>query len=96
MANRVIWSRSALQDLEEVIKYVSRNSPAYAATFALKAKETSRSLTIFARRGRVVPELNVENIRELFIHGYRLIYKIERSTITIIAFVHGKRKLKMI
>lgn len=76
------------------MKYIARDSPAYAAAFVMKVKEVSKSLKMFARRGRVVPELGLEYIRELFISNYRLIYKIEGAKVTIIAFVHGKRDLK--
>ncbi|MEW6273892.1 MAG: type II toxin-antitoxin system RelE/ParE family toxin [Bacillota bacterium] len=57
----------------EVVKYIARDSPAYAASFVLKVREVSRSLKMFARRGRVVPEPGLEYIRELFIYNYRLI-----------------------
>ncbi len=43
--------------------------------------------------GRIVPELNRENIRELFVYSYRLIYEIRDKTVRIVAVVHGKRLL---
>ena len=53
----------------------------------------ARALSTLAERGRVVPEARSGDIRELFVKGYRLIYWITPSTVTVIAFVHGARDL---
>ena len=54
----------------------------------------SRSLNIFAERGRLVPEISNPNIRELLIKEYRLIYNIEEQRIVILGLIHGRRDLK--
>ena len=46
--------------------------------------------------GRVVPEIGDENIRELFIYSYRVIYRIEKERILIVAVIHGKRLVEPI
>jgi plasmid stabilization system protein ParE len=51
----------------------------------------------FPRRGRIVPEENDPNVRELFVfHSYRLLYDIldEKHEVQIIAFVHSARLLE--
>jgi len=55
--------------------------------------EKSESLNNFPKIGRVVPEQNNNNIRELFIYSYRLIYQIINPDVEIIAFIHGARDL---
>ncbi len=47
----------------------------------------------FPFSGRKVPELDDENIRELFVYSYRIIYAVEASQITVTAVIHGKRML---
>ncbi len=47
-----------------------------------------------AMRGRVVPEIGDKQIRELIIQSYRLIYRVERSRVAVLAIVHGARDLK--
>ena len=49
---------------------------------------------MFSERGRIVPELDNPNIRELFIRDYRLIYAIEKARVVILGLIHGKRDLK--
>ena len=41
--------------------------------------------------GRIVPEIEDPNIRELIIYSYRLIYEISPNRIEILAIIHGKQ-----
>ena len=92
MVKTVIWSEPAVKDLERTVGYIYEDSPAYAVAFFNKVKEQSRTLNKFARRGRIVPEHNDEQIREIFIHRYRLIYKINDEEVVILSFVHGAQQ----
>lgn len=94
MAQKVVWSYEAVDDLDVLAKYIAKDSAFYAAAFTRQILDTSYSLNEFSDRGRIVPELGVSNIRELLIRGYRLIYRIEKSRVVILALVHGARDLK--
>jgi toxin ParE1/3/4 len=94
MAQKVIWSYEATADLEALAEYIARDSAFYAVAFVQEIIEASRSLNMFSERGRIVPELDNLNIRELFIREYRLIYTIEKDRIVILGLIHGKRDLK--
>ncbi len=56
-------------------------------------REAVQLLGILSERGRVVPELNDELIRELFIRNYRLIYLVVGNEVRIIGLIHGARDL---
>ena len=43
---------------------------------------------------RVVPEFNQENLRELLLEHYRLVYRINKKTIEIVTVFEGHRQLK--
>lgn len=90
---RVVWTDSAWQELECAASFISRDSPRYAAALVEEARFTARSLSKFAGRGRVVPEVNDETVRELFVKRYRLIYEIRPDRVVILAFIHGSREL---
>jgi plasmid stabilization system protein ParE len=94
MARKVIWSYEATEDLDALAEYIARDSSFYAAAFTQEILDVSRSLNEFFERGRIVPELGDPIIREILIRDYRLIYKIEQSSIVILALVHGARDLK--
>jgi len=91
MARKVIWAYTAEEDLDSAAEYIHKDSPVYAASFVDRALNAGRSLDKFAERGRIVPELNEENIREIFVYSYRLIYRIEGDQISVLALIHGYR-----
>jgi toxin ParE1/3/4 len=43
--------------------------------------------------GRVVPEVEDDNFRELLIYNFRVIYRIEETTVTIAGVAHSKQSL---
>jgi toxin ParE1/3/4 len=93
MAYEVAWSRSALEDVEAIAIYISRDSISYAAAVVKKILDSTNSLKDFPFLGRVVPEFEDENIREVFAYSYRIVYRIQGEQITVASVIHGKRLL---
>jgi plasmid stabilization system protein ParE len=93
VARTVRWTETAIQDLEEAAAFISRDSRFYAAALVRETRAAARSLRTFAERGRVVPEIDAPDIRELFIRSYRPIYQVPAECVFILAFVHGARDL---
>jgi plasmid stabilization system protein ParE len=91
MDRKVIWSDTAVTDLDAAAEFISKDSPAYAATFVLRSLDAARSLGDLAERGRVVPEFSDESIREIFVHSYRLVYRVEEKRVSVLALIHGRR-----
>lgn len=94
MAQEVTWSVPALRDLEEVRDYIARDSEYYAAGFVRRIVETAQSLGELPRRGRVVPELGDDDIRETIVGAYRLVYEVSESGVAILAVLHGARDFR--
>ena len=91
MALEIIWSENALNDIEAIASYIEKDSLHYAKAVVSTFFEKTDILIDFPLLGRVVPEYNETNIRELFIFSYRLIYKVNSSHISILTLIHGKR-----
>lgn len=87
----VDWALSAQIALDDVISYISQDSPESAVQCLRKALEVGASLATFAERGRVVPESNDPTIREVFVFRYRLMYQVHNDRVLTLAFVHGAR-----
>lgn len=94
MARKVEWTETAWNDLEAVSEYIAKDSRYYASAFVREVRDAARSLTDLAERGRIVPELGDESIRELFVRRYRLIYKVRDRSVSVIAFIHGARDMR--
>lgn len=45
--------------------------------------------------GRVVPEINNRQFRELIYGNYRIIYRVERDQVSILTIRHGKQILSI-
>ena len=85
MDHEVIWSPEAIEDLESIAEYISRDSFFYAQAVVMKVLETTRTIRDFPLAGRVVPEIGNERIREQFVYSYRPVYQMENQTILIVA-----------
>jgi toxin ParE1/3/4 len=94
VAKRVVWTETAWIDLESIATFIARDSPSYAASFVREICDYARGLSRMAMRGRVVPEIGDKQIRELIVKSYRLIYRVERSRVSVLTLVHSARDLK--
>jgi len=90
----VKWSPEATEDLESIVEYIARDSEFYARSVVSKILAVSRKISEQPMIGRIVPEIGEQEIRERFVYSYRLVYRIQNSTITIVAIIHGKRLLE--
>jgi toxin ParE1/3/4 len=91
MAYQVIWSRKALDDVEAIAGYISRDSISYASAVIRKIINSTRNLESFPLAGRIVPEFADESIREVFVYSYRIVYRLEGQIVTVAAVIHGRR-----
>ncbi len=93
MDYQVAWSPEAIGDVESIASYIARDSRFYAAAVVQAMLDAARTLEKFPFRGRVVPEIAQDDIRERFVYSYRLIYQIREDKVTVAAVIHGKRML---
>ena len=75
----VNWSARALDDLNDVWRYIAQDSVRYADLMALKFTGSTRLLRTHPKLGKPVPKLGRPDVRELLIEGYRLVYWIENE-----------------
>jgi toxin ParE1/3/4 len=93
MAATLIWTESALADVEGIVAYIGRDSPHYAALTAERIVESVERLGEFPLQGRVVPEFDDPDLREVFWRDYRIVYRVESDRVAIVAVVHGARRI---
>jgi plasmid stabilization system protein ParE len=87
----VAWTESAADEFDAAAAYRAQASVVYASALAAEFRAASRSLRQMAERGRVVPELGDSAIREIFVKGYRMVYKVSAGRVWILALVSGRR-----
>ena len=94
MADRLVWSPEAIEDIEAIAAYIERDSPHYARVVASRLVETAESIPGFPKIGRIVPEAGDPDLRERFVYSYRLIYRLDQQRVLILAVIHGSRLLQ--
>lgn len=93
---QVIWTEPALSDLRDLMEYVAKDSPAYAARLGTRIVEAPRGLAQSPRSGGIVPEFDRDEIREIFVRPYRLIYHLDASDCRVVAVIHASRDLNRV
>jgi addiction module RelE/StbE family toxin len=90
----IIWTDQALADIEHIAEFISKDSEKYARRQVKKFFDRAAILKSNPFSGRTVPEINNENIRELIINSYRIIYLVVTpGKLSILTVHHGARLL---
>ena len=90
----VRWTENAIRNLEAIKEFISHDSSKRAGQWVNELFSAGEDLATFTRRGRIVPEFNKENLRELIIENYRLVYRVKTNQIEILTVFEGHRQLR--
>ncbi len=90
---QVKWTAQALGDIDAISEYIARDSKYYARIFVSKVFDSVIRLEVFSESGRIVPEINQMNIREILLGNYRIIYRLKENLIEILTVYHCSRLL---
>lgn len=90
---RIIWSPLAVERAAEIAEYISRDNPTAAEKWIETVFSKVEQLKSFPKSGRIVPEINSKDFRELIYGNYRIIYRVEKTQVSILTIRHGKQIL---
>jgi len=92
---QVIWTSNALDNLEEIAEFIAKDSVHYAEITVTRLFSSTSILKSFPLSGRVVPEFELEHIREVIEGAYRVVYQLtEEETIEVLSVRHGAKQMK--
>jgi len=91
---KIVWTKEALLRLREIDEYISRDNPVAATKFVDHLISVAETIVENPKKGRVVPELSLENIREILYKGYRLVYLVKKNSVEVLTVFEGHRLLK--
>jgi addiction module RelE/StbE family toxin len=91
---KVFWTETAVNHLSFIYNYISQNSPQYAQRLVERLTRRSEQIANFPFSGRLVPEFETEQIREVIEGSYRIIYYIKPEQIDVIAVLHAARNIE--
>ena len=87
------YTKRALGDLVAIGDYIAADNQAAAAKWIARLRERIERAHETPRAGRIVPELEREEVREVFLRTYRLVYRVESTGITVLTVFEGHRLL---
>ena len=77
----------------EIAEYIAQDKPSAAERWINTVFSKVEQLKSSPEIGRVVPEIRNDQFRELIYGNYRVIYRIEKTQISILTIRHGKQIL---
>jgi toxin ParE1/3/4 len=87
------WSVTAGEDLQGIEEYIARDSPVHAVRVVDRIIETVEQLVAFPLSGRMVPEFEREDLRELIAGSYRIVYHYHQEKVYVLRVVHAARDI---
>ena len=87
------WTRRAELELDEIIAYIAADDPVAALAWGERLIDRADAVASAKYSGRVVPELELEYIREVFVGAYRIVYRVLSNGIRVQSVFEGHRQL---
>ncbi len=94
MALVLKWTEEAAEDIVSIAEFINRDSEFYAKAVVQKIVDKIVQIPNAPEIGRQVPEIDDKHIRERFVYGYRLIYRLTDEVIWMVGIIHGAQMLE--
>lgn len=88
------WTRLAERQLAEIGRFIARDKPAAARRWVEMLRRRAAEAAEQPLAGRVVPELDREDLREMIVRGYRIVYRVTGDAIEVLTVFEGHRLLR--
>ena len=88
---RIVWTEPAVSDLDSIHAYIARDSEVYADAVITEIFDSVDRLIRFPKSGRIVPEVDDNNTREIIVGNYRVVYDTTGVGVRVLSVLHGAR-----
>ena len=88
----LVWSPEALADVEEIRAYIALDSRSYADLTAQRIMAAVERLKTFPDSGRMVPERQSPEVREVIAGRFRIVYRRRPHVVEIVTVFRGSRE----
>jgi plasmid stabilization system protein ParE len=90
------WTARAQADLLEIAEYIAHDNPAAASRWVAMLRARARAAARMPRAGRVVPEMRREDVGEVVVRGYRIVYHLAGRGIVVLTVFESHRQLRQL
>jgi plasmid stabilization system protein ParE len=92
---KIFWAPLAITRVNEIADYIAEDNLNASQDWVDGILKKVERLEEFPYSGRIVPELNRKEIREIFFGNYRIIYQISKDSVSILTVRHFKQRLPL-
>jgi toxin ParE1/3/4 len=90
---KIIWSPLAVERINEIADYIAGDSSEAATKWIDEIFKKVERIEEYPLSGRVLPEINRTDIREILFGNYRIIYRILKNEVNVLTIRHCKQRL---
>ena len=90
---RVYWTDRAKARLKELESYIAQDSESAAKKVVKRLLIKSNQISVLPYSGRKVPEYRQDDIREMLVKPYRIIFRIRTDRIDVLTVMHYRQLL---
>ncbi len=90
----IVWTESALSDLNDIAEYISLENAIAAKQLVQTIFSKVERLETFPESGRIPPELEHLNYREVVVNPCRVFYKAHNDKVIILFVMRNERDLR--
>ena len=87
---RVVWSRTALQRVDEIALYIAQEDRRAAIRWTASLFDAVERLADFPESGRAVSGLGAREVRELVSGAYRVFYRVGKQ-VEVLTVRHARQ-----
>lgn len=85
------WTDQAVEDLRSIRLFIERDSPRYGRLVAERLYDATSQIELVPYSGRMVPELNREDMRELIVGDYHIVYRVDDEVVFLLTIYRSSR-----
>ena len=92
-ARTIRWSANAMRDLDQIAAYIARDNPQAARKWIAGLRKTAESAARMPLAARIVPEIQRDDVQEVFLGSYRIVYGVRDDHIFVFTVFGGGKQL---
>jgi addiction module RelE/StbE family toxin len=88
---KLLWTDRARRDLLDIGRFIARDNPRAACAWIERLRGRARKATETTLAGRVVPARADQEVREVFVRNYRIVYRVFEDAVHVLTVFEGHR-----
>jgi plasmid stabilization system protein ParE len=90
--SRLNWTYRSRRDLVNIHRYIASEHPDAARKWIDRLRKRARSAAAAPLAGRHVPEVERDDVREVILGAYRIVYRVLARSIHVLTVFEGHRQ----